>query len=101
MTDEIATAPLSRRLLLGGGAALGVGLAGLGCRTPPPSRTRRPASSGSVRSAVRFLQGVTDAYRSTGPRLAQSYYDDSGLTDIGFIYDNALDDHRAARRRAT
>ena len=26
----------------------------------------------------------------TGPRLAQSYYDESGLTDTGFIYDNAL-----------
>ena len=91
MSDEIVTAPLSRRLLLGGGAALGVGLAGLGVPDAAAQPTpRRGASSGSVRSAVRFLQGVTDAYRSTGPRLVQSYYDESGLTDTGFIYDNAL-----------
>ena len=37
-----------------------------------------------------FLQRVTDAFRATGPRLAQSYQDASGLTDVGFIYDNAL-----------
>jgi hypothetical protein len=91
MSDEIATAPLSRRSLLGGGAALGVGLAGLGVQDAAAQPTSRSgSSSGSVRSAVRFLQGVTDAYHSTGFRLAQSYYDDSGLRDTAFVYDNAL-----------
>ena len=33
---------------------------------------------------------MTDAYEPAGMRLAQSYMDDSGLNDIGFIYDNAL-----------
>ncbi len=33
---------------------------------------------------------MTDTYRSTGQRLAQSYMDESGLNDIAFIYDNAL-----------
>nr|MBA3530115.1 Tat pathway signal sequence domain protein [Propionibacteriaceae bacterium] len=41
-------------------------------------------------AAVRFLQRATDAYRSSGFRLVQSYQDNSGLTDIAFIYDNAL-----------
>lgn len=39
---------------------------------------------------MRFLQQVTDAYRISGFRLAQSYSDASGLGDIAFIYDNAL-----------
>jgi hypothetical protein len=82
---------LSRRMLLGGGAALGVGLVafeGVGAAAAPS--TSAAPSSASVRAAVRFLQGVTDAHRGTGFRLAQSYYDDSGLTDIAFVYDNAL-----------
>ena len=79
-------------MLLGGSAALGVGPGRSGRSLAAAAQpTTRPAPiGGSVRSAVRFLQGVTDAYRSTGCRLAQSYYDDSGLTDIGFVYDNAL-----------
>ena len=91
MSDEIATAPLSRRWLLGGGAALGAGLAGLGVQDAAAQPTpRRGVSSGSVRSAIRFLKGVTNAYRSSGPRLAQSYQDASGLRDTAFVYDNAL-----------
>ncbi|MGI8459402.1 MAG: hypothetical protein ACR2LI_15005 [Propionibacteriaceae bacterium] len=38
---------------------------------------------------------MTDAFSTTGPRLAQSYYDgafpkDSGGSDIGFVYDQSL-----------
>ena len=90
MTEEHEASPLSRRLLLGGGAAVGAGLLGMGAphAAAQPS-TRRPLGA-SLQSAVRFLQGVTDAYRSTGYRLAQSYYDGSGLTDTAFVYDNAL-----------
>lgn len=84
----------SRRLLLGGGAAaVGVGLAGVGGGTAsaaPSELSSRASTRASVRSAVAFLQGVTDAYRSSGRRLAQSYMDGSGLEDTGFIYDNAL-----------
>ena len=102
MTDEMftppetPTSPVSRRLLLGRGAALGVGmtgLTGLGVQSAAAQPGSSPASRGlgsSGREAVRFLQGVTDAYRTSGMRLVQSYYDDSGLTDIGFVYDNAL-----------
>lgn len=83
---------LSRRLLLGGGAALGVGIATLGpqAASASPVRAGRRISGPSLTAAVRFLQGATDAYRSTGPRLAQSYQDDNGLSDTAFVYDNAL-----------
>ena len=86
---------LRRRTLLGAGAALGAGvpLAGASALTAAadtgpeqaPGRLRGP-----LRAAVNFLAGVTDAYRTTGPRLAQSYQDGSGLGDIAFVYDNAL-----------
>jgi hypothetical protein len=79
-------------MLLGsGGAVMGVSLVGLAA-TPADAEpgTGRPSGGASVRSAIGFLQGVTDAYRTSGFRLAQSYYDESGLTDIGFVYDNAL-----------
>lgn len=87
-----------RRLLLGGGAAaLGAGLVGLGgqAAVAAPAESGGAAYSGagrraSVRAAISFLQGVTDAYRSSEMRLAQSYMDDSGLKDTAFIYDNAL-----------
>ncbi len=84
-----------RRTLLGVGAALGVSapLAGAGALSAAADE-RAGASRGrhaaSVRSAVAFLGGVTDAYRTSGPRLVQSYQDASGLGDIGFVYDNAL-----------
>ncbi len=101
MTDETSatsptamTGPLSRRVLLGGGAALGVGLTALGAGPaaagPRDDVTSGRGLGGSGRAAVRFLQGVTDAYHSSGPRFVQSYYDSSGLEDIGFVYDNAL-----------
>lgn len=85
---------LSRRTVIGGSAALGIGLSGLGAAQPAAadsgnssmSRNHKP----SIRAAVSFLQGVTDAYRTSGFRLAQSYQDNSGLGDIAFIYDNAL-----------
>jgi hypothetical protein len=85
-------APLSRRLLIGGGAALGVGLVASGAPTAEAAPGKLSASWNpkATRSAVRFLTGVTNAYRSTGPRLAQSYQDDSGLSDVAFVYDNAL-----------
>jgi len=79
--------------VLGGSAALGVGLTGLGAgpAAADSAERHRPGNrSASVRAAVSFLQGVTDAWRKSGFRLAQSYQDNSGLGDIGFIYDNAL-----------
>ena len=86
--------PLSRRLLIGGGAALGVGLTATALGAPAaeaaPGKASAAWSGRSTRSAIRFLKGVTNAYRSSGPRLAQSYQDSSGLTDVAFTYDNAL-----------
>jgi len=84
--------PVSRRLLIGGGAALGVGLTTLGSPTAEAAPGRLSASwnGKSSRAAIKFLKGVTNAYRTTGPRLAQSYQDNSGLSDIAFVYDNAL-----------
>lgn len=85
---------LSRRLVLGGGgAALGVGLAsraGQPAAAAPVAQLRGWGGSAyrsSLRSASSFLAGVTDAYRSSGARLVQSYQDESGLGDIGFSYD--------------
>ena len=95
--------PTTRRALLGAGAALGVGVPLLASGARPAAAddrapaddarqasAERPAASGaSGRAALGFLQQVTDAYATKGPRLAQSY-DDARLGDIGFIYDNAL-----------
>lgn len=84
-----------RRTLLGAGAALGVTapLAGAGALRADADQGR-PGPGGrqtaSIQAALSFLGGVTDAYRTQGPRLVQSYQDDSGLTDIAFVYDNAL-----------
>ncbi|GAA1429293.1 hypothetical protein GCM10009616_11040 [Microlunatus lacustris] len=88
-------AGVRRRAVLGAGAAIGLAapLAGAGALTAAADeRTSavRGRHAGSVRGALSFLGGVTDAYRTTGPRLAQSYQDASGLTDIAFVYDNAL-----------
>src|SRR4051794_31124238 len=93
MADDTSFSRLSRRTLIGGSAAVGVGLTGLAA--PPAAADtgrHRPSSShkASVRAAVAFLQGVTDAYRPSGFRLAQSYQDNSGLGDVAFTYDNAL-----------
>ena len=86
--------PMSRRLVLGGGAALGLGVVGLGAQPaaaqPGRAAGRRPFSGVSMTAGLRFLQGVTDAFRPSGMRLAQSYFDDSGLGDLAFVYDNAL-----------
>lgn len=89
---NFALRPVSRRLLIGGGAALGVGLTALGAPTAEAAPGKLSASwnGRSSRAAISFLKGVTNAYRSTGPRLAQSYQDASGLSDIAFVYDNAL-----------
>lgn len=83
---------LSRRLLIGGGAALGVGLTALGSRPAEAAPGTLSASwnGKATRAGIRFLKGVANAYRSTGPRLAQSYQDASGLGDTAFTYDNAL-----------
>lgn len=83
--------PLSRRAALGGAAALGVTVPftlPAAAATAAPLPTRRPADDSNA--ARTFLQRAVDAYRSSGFRLAQSYQDDSGLTDIAFVYDNAL-----------
>jgi hypothetical protein len=89
------SAGVRRRTVLGAGAALGLTapLAGAGALTASADErvpARRGRHTGSVRSALAFLAGVTDAHRPSGPRLAQSYQDASGLGDIGFVYDNAL-----------
>ena len=94
-TDEanFAIRPVSRRLLIGGGAALGVGLAAVGSphqAAAAPGRLSASWNGRSTRAAIRFLKGVTNAYRPSGPRLAQSYQDASGLRDTAFVYDNAL-----------
>lgn len=83
----------TRRALVGGGAALGVSLPVIGMGTGVAQAATpdgAPNGRAATRRAVRFLQRVVDAYRPRGPRLAQSYQDASGLTDVGFIYDNAL-----------
>jgi hypothetical protein len=84
-----------RRTLLGAGAALGAAapLAGVGALSADADErggSVRGRHTGSVRAALAFLAGVTDTYRTSGPRLAQSYQDGSGLGDIAFVYDNAL-----------
>jgi hypothetical protein len=85
---------MSRRAVLGTGAALGAALplTGLGTSTAEADEEhhRSGQRSASVRAAVSFLQQATDAYRDHGFRLAQSYQDASGLKDIAFVYDNAL-----------
>ncbi len=61
--------PVSRRLLIGGGAALGVGLTALGSPTAEAAPGRLSASwnGKSSRAAIRFLKGVTNAYHTIGP----------------------------------
>jgi hypothetical protein len=91
--SAVVLRPVTRRLLIGGGAALGVGMTALGAAPTAEAAPGSLAASWngrSSRAAIRFLKGVTNAYRSTGPRLAQSYQDQSGLTDVAFTYDNAL-----------
>jgi len=93
MTSEHPTPTVSRRAMLGTGAALGVGLplAGLGAGSAQAADDATVRGSrASLMAAVRFLQSATDAYRPSGFRLAQSYQDASGLEDTAFIYDNAL-----------
>ena len=89
---NVALRPVSRRLLIGGGAALGVGLTALGSQPAEAAPGKLSASwnGTSSRAGIKFLKGVTNAYRTSGPRLAQSYQDNSGLSDIAFVYDNAL-----------
>jgi hypothetical protein len=84
--------PLTRRLLIGGSAALAAGHTVLGAQQADAAPIRLSGSwnGRATRAAVRFLKGVTNAHHASGPRLAQSYQDDSGLTDIAFVYDNAL-----------
>ncbi len=91
------SARTTRRALLGAGAALGAAVPLLGAGALPAAadqssaRLARDASSASrsALAAYAFLQRVTDAYATKGPRLVQSY-DDARLSDIGFVYDNAL-----------
>jgi hypothetical protein len=85
-----------RRTLLTSSVAVGA-LAPLaaGAAAKPAEAASQGAVTASqdrvaVDRAVHFLAAVTDAHRSSGPRLAQSYCDGSGLDDIAFVYDNAL-----------
>jgi hypothetical protein len=82
---------VTRRRVLGSSVVLGVGLpwSGLGAPTADAADDQGRTNRASVRAAVHFLQHATDAYRSSGFRLVQSYQDDF-LTDISFIYDSAL-----------
>ena len=88
-------AAVRRRAVLGAGAALGLAAPLAGAGAPTASADERTGAvrgrhASSVRGALAFLGGVTDAYRTSGPRLAQSYQDASGLADTAFVYDNAL-----------
>ncbi|HVK35008.1 MAG TPA: hypothetical protein VM428_05055, partial [Microlunatus sp.] len=76
---NFALRPVSRRLLIGGGAALGVGLTALGSQPAEAAPGKLSASwnGTSSRAGIKFLKGVTNAYRTSGPRLAQSYQDNS------------------------
>ena len=92
--SEARSRPLSRRLVLGGGAAVGLAapLTGLGMNPAAAevsSRRLAVTNQNARRAAAGFLQQVTDAYRRSGFRLAQSY-EDTRINDIAFIYDNAL-----------
>ncbi len=96
---------MRRRTVLGGAAALGAGLPLLGgvgvahAATPDGA----PDGAAATRRAVSFLQRVTDAFRATGPRLAQSYQDASGPDRRRLHLRQRPHRHRAAgrwRRRA-
>ncbi|SDU87895.1 hypothetical protein SAMN04488544_1353 [Microlunatus sagamiharensis] len=97
MTDRTGPPTTTRRALLGTGAALGAALPLLAGNALPAAADQTSAGlargtspgSRSASAAFAFLRGVTDASATWGPRLAQSY-DDSRLSDIGFVYDNAL-----------
>ncbi|WP_375426757.1 hypothetical protein [uncultured Friedmanniella sp.] len=87
--------PVRRRTLLGSGIAVGALVPLATVTTPAGAATHQRLATASgdkpaVARAVRFLAAVTDAHHTTGPRLAQSYCDGSGLDDIAFVYDNAL-----------
>ncbi|MCW3159369.1 hypothetical protein [Micropruina sonneratiae] len=82
--------PLTRRSALGGVAALGLTIPVQLAATAPAQAAQPQSRRGQTSAALGFLQRAVDAYRSSGPRLVQSYQDDSGLTDIAFVYDNAL-----------
>ncbi|GGK80165.1 hypothetical protein [Ornithinimicrobium pekingense] len=90
---------LGRRLFLAAasvGAATGVAaLAGApAAATPatPADAVPVPPGRPSLRSAVAFLDRMTDAYpaRADQPRLPQSYADELGLFSTSFVYDAAL-----------
>lgn len=94
-TYDIDSSNFSRRLLIGGGAALGVGMTALGAVSPQsaeaaPGKLTASWNGKATRSAITFLKRAANVYHSSGPRLVQSYQDDSGLTDTAFVYDNAL-----------
>lgn len=86
---------LSRRAVLGTGAALGISLpvTGIGAGTAEASSGgygfpgRSPNSTYAARA---FLERAADAHADHGYRLVQSFCDTSGLRDTAFIYDNAL-----------
>src|SRR6266542_4136248 len=79
---------ISRRLVLGSGAAIAFAVAGGAVPATAEATTPgRPAR----RRALSFLDAAMDAYPAFGPtRLAQSYSDQSGLFSTAFVYDNAL-----------
>lgn len=86
---------LRRRTLLTSSIAAGALVPLAVAATPAAAASPNYGGSGgsdaaAVARAVQFLAAVTDAHHTTGPRLAQSYCDGSGLDDIAFVYDNAL-----------
>ncbi len=99
---------ISRRLLLGSGAAvmvtatIGAAPAMAAGEAGATSETSDATTSGAAapshapaqhprRRAYAFLDGATSGYPQSGPvTLAQSYTDQAGLFSTAFTYDNAL-----------
>src|SRR6266542_2055675 len=80
---------ISRRLVLGSGAAIAFAVAG--GAVPATAEATTPGRHPARRRALSFLDAAMDAYPAFGPtRLAQSYADQSGLFSTAFVYDNAL-----------
>jgi hypothetical protein len=93
---------MRRRLVLAGGAAVGLALA-----TGAGPAIAHTGGASPRRRAYSFLDAAMDGYPASGPiRLAQSYTDQAGLFSTAFVYDNALAilaylaDGRVARARA-
>ncbi len=85
-------ARLSRRTLLAAGAAAAGAGAFAGVSKPAAAKPT-PVTAGaadSLQGAQAYLQQVLEAHHASGPRLVQSFSDEAGLGDVGYVYDNAL-----------